>query len=101
MGHRKEINLIRKNNYEGKITDDGNDSSINKTDFGTGSKKYTVANTYKKTGGFSHFFASNLSVVEAYELYNSIVVDDLYDGDLLSIALEIMFYNENYQTGKP
>jgi hypothetical protein len=83
----------------GKITYKSNNKDINKADFGSYNTSYSTDNTYKNTGGFAHFFPSNFTVDEAYNLYGELIEDGLFGGDLLSIALELMFYNENYQTG--
>jgi hypothetical protein len=83
----------------GKITSKSNNKYINKTDFGIKNTSYSTDNTYKNTGGFAHFFPSNFTVDEAYSLYDELINDNLYGNDVLSIALELMFYNENYQTG--
>jgi hypothetical protein len=83
----------------GKVTYKSNNKNIDKTDFGRYNTSYSTDNTYKNTGGFSHFFPSNFTVFEAYNLLFELIEDGLFNGDVLSIALELMFYNENYQTG--
>jgi hypothetical protein len=98
-GHNTEIDQIRESSYMGKITSTSNNKYVNKTDFASNNTSYSTDNTYKNTGGFSHFFEGYFTVDEAYSLYDELNEDGLYDGDLLSIALELMFYNENYQTG--
>jgi hypothetical protein len=83
----------------GKITSTSNNKYVNKTDFGINNTSYSTDNTYKNTGGFAHFFPSNFTADEAYDLYTQLIADGLYNADVLSMALELMFYNENYQTG--
>lgn len=54
--------------------------------------------TISRVTGISVRFLK-LNITEAYDYYNRIWFDGLFDKPSLSLTLEIMFYNENYQTG--
>ena len=55
---------------------------------------------YAGKGGFVHFFSDNMTLDQALCFYlNQVDYFGLYDDFLTSIALELMFYNENYQAG--
>ena len=94
---KSAISHIRDINYSGDTTIKyGN---LNKTDFGTDNIQYCESWGYANAGGFVHYFGSNLSIDQAQSKYSKILNDGLFEYNLLDITLEIMFYNENYQTG--
>ena len=93
----KEIPTKRKGNFKGKPNVRMKD--IDKSNFGKDSLEYTEDGGYNGKGGFVHFFDSNLTIEEASRKYGTLENDGLYSENLLSIVVELMFYNENYQVG--
>ena len=67
--------------------------------FGKDKIKYQNDGGYKNTGGYVIYFNSNLTYTEAKNKYTQLVKDGLFDEYCISIVLEIMMYNGNYQTG--
>ena len=74
-------------------------SNIITDPFGRNETEYQENEGYKNTGGYVFYFDSNLTYEKADEKYREIVEDGLFDEYWLSIVLEIMIYNCNYQTG--
>ena len=88
---------IRKINYSGNTTARYGD--LDKTKFGTDEIQYWKSCGYANVGGFVHFFNSSITLNQAQNKFNTMINDGLFSEELLDITLEIMFYNENYQTG--
>ena len=88
---------IRKINYSGNTTARYGD--LDKTKFGTDEIQYWKSCGYANAGGFVHFFNSSITLTQAQNKFNTMINDGLFSEELLDITLEIMFYNENYQTG--
>ena len=74
-------------------------SDIETTPFGRNKLEYQSDGGYKDTGGYIFYFNSNLTYDEVDGNYTQLVKDGLFDDHWLSIVLEMMFYNGNYQTG--
>ena len=96
------IDLAGKSNY--RVSNyNGNPnnkfSNVLTDPFGRNNTEYQENEGYKNTGGYTFYFDSNLTYVEADEKYREIVKDGLLNEYWLSIVLEIMIYNCNYQTG--
>ena len=67
--------------------------------FGKDKIEYQNDGGYKNTGGYVIYFNSNLTYTEAETKYTQLAKDGLFDEYCISIVLEIMMYNGNYQTG--
>lgn len=60
---------------------------------------YTSSGGYAGKGGYVAFFQDNWNITEAATYYYTLLLDGLFDKQLVSITLEIMAYNQNLQTG--
>ena len=67
--------------------------------FGKDKIEYQNDCGYKNTGRYIIYFNSNLAYTEAETKYKQLVKDKLFDEYCISIVLEIMVYNGNYQKG--
>ena len=67
--------------------------------FGYEKLEYEYNGGYKGKGGYVVYFPSNLTYDEVDQKYVKLVEDGLFDENFLSLAVEIMLYNGNYQAG--
>ena len=97
QNYREALTNIRKINYSGDTkTRYGN---LDTSSFGSDHVQYWSDWGYDGSGGFVHFFDSSMTLKKAKSKFNKMVSDGLFNESLLDITLEIMSYNENYQTG--
>ena len=66
--------------------------------FGTDGVEYQPGGGYQGKGGYVFYFRSNFTYNEMLDKYTQMVNDGFYDKNWLSIVIEIMIYNANYQT---
>ena len=88
---------VRQANYE-----DGHDiifENVETKPFGTDEVEYQPSGGYQGKGGYVFYFRSNLTYEEMLDKYTQMVRDGFYDKNWLSIIVEIMIYNANFQTG--
>ena len=67
--------------------------------FGSEKLEYEYNGGYKGKGGYVVYFPSNLTYDEVDQKYVKLVEDGLFDENFLSLDVEIMLYNGNYQAG--
>lgn len=60
---------------------------------------YSSSGGYAGKGGYVAFFQDNWNHTEADDYYTSLINDGLFEPDLVSLTLEIITYNQNYQLG--
>ena len=88
---------VRQINYSGDTKTKY--SKIDTSTFGSDTIAYWSSWGYAGVGGFVHYFNSLLTLNQARSKFSSMVSDGLFSSELLDITIELMFYNENYQTG--
>ena len=91
------IGHLRKRNYSGKTSQTFKD--VLTSDFGSVPTPYSEDGGYRHKGGYVHYFASNLTFKEAMNKFRTMNDDSVFDPNLISFTIELMFYNQNYQTG--
>ena len=88
---------IRQINYSGDTKTKY--SKIDTSTFGSDKISYWSSWGYAGAGGFVHYFDSLLTLNQARSKFSSMISDGLFSSELLDITVELMFYNENHQTG--
>lgn len=96
--YSNQISDTRKRNYQGhtyqKFTDVITDV------FGERSQiPYSSSGGYQNKGGYVVYFNDTITYSEAMDIFYDLCKDGLFDLNLLSITLEVMAYNQNYQIG--
>ena len=89
--------LIRKRDYQGTASQSFSD--VVESPFGRNSTAYQSGGGFNNKGGYVHHFANDLTLQKANQTYQDLITDGLFDQNFLSLALEVVFYNENYQAG--
>ena len=89
--------LTRQDNYNGDLLDSF--TNVQTTDWGRNKTKYSKSGGFEGKGGYIIHFTNDMTIDEAVSLYSQLIEDGLMDKAFLSLAFELTFYNENYQTG--
>jgi hypothetical protein len=89
--------LKRESNYEGQTNSSYSD--VEKTPFGKADIEYTGSGGYSGEGGYVLFLRWDTKYEMLRNIFFAFVADGLFDEKFISLTLESIFYNENYQTG--
>ena len=84
------------NYFEASISDY---SDVETSNWGSKNISYSSSGGYKGLGGYIIHIPNDIKIDEAMNMYDYLIKDGLTDNHFLSIVFELVFYNENYQTG--
>ena len=74
-------------------------TDVETANWGSKSIPYSISGGYKGLGGYIIHFPNDYSIEEVISSLDGLAKDGLTDSHFLSIVIEAVFYNENYQTG--
>ena len=89
--------FIRISDYEGTSVDQY--SNVETEDWGTLKIQYSKNGGYNNLGGYVIHIPNDYNIEETLVLYNQLIADGFIDSQFLSAVFEVIFYNENFQTG--
>ena len=95
--YSESIPLIRQTNYDGRTGD--NLDYIDKQVYTPTNTSYSSSGGYNNKGGLIFYFEDYLTFEEAELRYSSMKPETLFSTNFVAFTAEIIFYNENYQTG--
>lgn len=87
----------RRKNYQGRTNQ--RFTSINTDYFWLEDKEYSQHGGYFDKGGFIYFLKSDTTYEEATAFSDNAEYNWMFDEEYLTLTFEIMFYNQNLQTG--
>jgi hypothetical protein len=105
-GKKAEVS-VRKSNYQGEANDKYKSKytvkliilDVQTEDFGKYKIPYSSTGGHGGNGGYVYYIHANTTFWSFFDYYDQLYADGLYDSGLISIILESIFYNENFQTG--
>ena len=89
--------FTRISDYEGTSVDQY--SNVETEDWGTFKIQYSKNGGYNNLGGYVIHIPNDYNIEETLVLYNQLIADGFIDSQFLSAVFEVIFYNENFQTG--
>ena len=88
---------VRVGNYEETPIKDY--SNVDTTTWGSTKIPYSASGGYNNLGGYIIHVPNDYNIDEVINLENQLIADGFIDKQFLSAVIEVVFYNENYQTG--
>ena len=88
---------VRVGNYEETPIKDY--SNVDTTTWGSTKIPYSSSGGYNNLGGYIFHVPNDYNIDEVINLENQLIADGFIDDQFLSAVFEVVFYNENYQTG--
>ena len=74
-------------------------SNVETTAWGSTNIPYSASGGYNNLGGYIIHVPNDYNIDEVINLENQLIADGFIDDQFLSAVFEVVFYNENYQTG--